>query len=166
MDLYILRHADAWPLGEQGIRTDEERFLTKRGEQQARRAGQALVQLGVHPRLVWSSPWLRARQSAELLMRAWPNLPALHLMPDLVPPGDLPALLLAIRQEKCSSLVLVGHEPFLGQLLGHLISPHHDLTIPLGKGNLAAVTWDPRQGKGELQWLLGRKIMRRLTKHG
>jgi phosphohistidine phosphatase SixA len=44
VDLYLIRHADAVPLGEGGISGDESRPLTKRGEEQASRLHSGCVQ--------------------------------------------------------------------------------------------------------------------------
>ncbi|VVM07551.1 partial 2,3-bisphosphoglycerate-dependent phosphoglycerate mutase, partial [Methylacidimicrobium tartarophylax] len=66
MTVYLLRHAAA-------IReapTDAERKLSKKGRQEAQSAGNALHRLGVRPDLIWSSPLVRARQTAEIVAEA------------------------------------------------------------------------------------------------
>src|SRR5687767_14059112 len=69
MDLYLIRHAEAVPVGERGITEDEERPLTKAGEAQARAVGKALAKQGITFDYVIASPLVRAQQSATILLR-------------------------------------------------------------------------------------------------
>src|SRR5690349_16547906 len=59
--IWFLRHAEA----EDGS-PDEQRRLTKKGEEQARVAGKALERLGVKLELCITSPRVRADQTARL----------------------------------------------------------------------------------------------------
>ena len=65
MKLYFLRHASASDVAP----SDAERKLTKEGEEEARIAGAALAELGVKPAHIFSSPLVRARQTAEIAAR-------------------------------------------------------------------------------------------------
>src|SRR5271165_4920772 len=69
MNLYILRHADALSLGENGITTDEERPLSERGVLQAEQLAVGLTRLGVRLDKVLTSPLRRSQQTAEVLCR-------------------------------------------------------------------------------------------------
>src|SRR5947209_20193638 len=79
MDLYLIRHGEAQPPGEGGIADDEARPLTALGQAQLPPLAGALQRLGVHLDKVVSSPLLRARQTAEGMLRHWtgpaPELP-------------------------------------------------------------------------------------------
>src|SRR4051794_41570636 len=61
--LWLLRHGEAVP---PGSGPDEQRELTERGRDQSRAAGRALNALEVEVHLCFTSPKLRARQTAEL----------------------------------------------------------------------------------------------------
>src|SRR5262245_1584012 len=68
MNLYLIRHAEAVPLGVDGISDDEDRPLTEMGKQQCRAVALALRQLGVRLEKLRTSPLVRARQTAEEML--------------------------------------------------------------------------------------------------
>jgi phosphohistidine phosphatase len=133
--LWVLRHAEAEP---HGTRSDSERRLTPRGEQQARTAGIALTRLDASFDAVLFSPKTRARQTAELAAEAWDRdqraLLAEH--PPLASGfggGDAIEALSAVGAD--GRLLLVGHEPDLSGTVGDLTGSRLDLK----KGGLAVV---------------------------
>ena len=71
MDLYLIRHADALALGERGITSDEDRPLSEVGEAQAAAGAKALLTKGILFDRLFTSPLLRARQTAEIMLRVW-----------------------------------------------------------------------------------------------
>src|SRR5262245_19123710 len=71
VDLYLIRHADALALGERGITNDEERPLSEKGEAQSDAVAKALAQRGIVLDKLYTSPLLRARQTAEIMLRVW-----------------------------------------------------------------------------------------------
>src|SRR5580698_564113 len=66
MKLYLLRHATAVDIAS----SDALRELTKEGREEARIAGAALAELGVKLSHFFSSPLVRARQTAEIAAKA------------------------------------------------------------------------------------------------
>lgn len=161
--IYIVRHAEAAPLEAGSAGDDADRALTSKGEQQAQRVGQWLKHLGVTPDEVWTSPLLRARQTAAGLVEAWKQAPPVLADEALGTPGDLEALLTQLTRTPASTVVLVGHEPFLGALLYRLVGGHGPGSLPLGKGAIASVTWVRGHGvEGELVWLLNAKVLREM----
>ena len=84
MNLYIVRHGDAKPIGGP-VTSDSERPLSGRGEQDVQLMGQVLSRVeGTAPRIV-SSPLLRARTTAELLGASYVPTPGVDLWEDLAP---------------------------------------------------------------------------------
>ncbi|HEX6388560.1 MAG TPA: histidine phosphatase family protein [Solirubrobacteraceae bacterium] len=129
--LWILRHGDAEP---HDAKPDAERELTPRGEQQSRDAGAALAKLGVELAACFTSPKVRARDTARLAcdsLGADPvEHPPLHSGFDA---GDARELLAGFGKD--DRILIVGHEPDLSQVV-------HDLTgarVDLKKGGVAAV---------------------------
>src|SRR6058998_2454301 len=61
--LWLLRHGEAEP---HGGASDDDRRLTERGEGQSRAAGRALAALEIAFQAVYTSPKVRARQTAAL----------------------------------------------------------------------------------------------------
>ena len=86
MDLFLIRHAKALALGEGGVTEDADRSLSEDGEEQARRLAPALEKHGVRLESILSSPFLRARQTAEILIDNWSRpAPELHVVEALAP---------------------------------------------------------------------------------
>ena len=156
VDLYLIRHSDAVPLGENGITEDAERPLTKVGEEHARRAAQALQKKGVTLDRLVTSPLLRAKQTAEQMLRAWQGAaPEVHECDDLAPDGKMRKLgrfLLKLGGERIG---LVGHLPHIATLLGWLIG-NKKTQVDMAKAGIAYVALgsSPRKGLGTLQWLV------------
>jgi phosphohistidine phosphatase len=143
--LWFLRHGDAEP---HGTRPDPERRLTERGEQQARAAGSALKALGVEPAVIYTSPKVRARDTAVFAAEALGVEPIEHAA--LAGGFDArQALELALSDEEGDGRVLVvGHEPDFSQVVGDLTGARIDMK----KGGIAGVRLDG--GRGELIVLL------------
>jgi phosphohistidine phosphatase SixA len=63
----------------------------------------------------------------------------------------------------CESLVLVGHEPLLGDLLGVLTSGNDRFSLQMGKGMLAAVRiTEPQVMIGRLMTMVSQSAALRL----
>jgi phosphohistidine phosphatase len=162
MKLYLVRHTEAHAIGEAGAATDELRPLTDKGLADARAIGRALRRLDVRPATVWCSPLRRARQTAEALAAELKGKvePVEH--DALAPPGD--AAWLANRAGKAGAddeLVAVGHEPFLGQMLQHLLNGPGLPPLPLGKGAVACLERHAGEREFRLRWLITPKLTKR-----
>ncbi|HZP87730.1 MAG TPA: phosphohistidine phosphatase SixA [Burkholderiales bacterium] len=112
MDLILWRHADA----EDGT-LDLQRALTRKGEKQAMHMAQWLsAHLPSHTRIV-VSPALRAQQTARALARAFETVPA------LAPGAPYTNVLSAANwPQGHGAVVVVGHQPTLGQVAALLLS--------------------------------------------
>ena len=134
--LWVLRHGEAEP---HGVRPDEERRLTARGEEQSRAAGRALATLELTVQLVLTSPKVRARDTAALACAEIGLEPIEH---EPLRSGFTCDDALSVLPDDTRVLV-VGHEPDLSQVV-------HDLTgarIDLKKGGLAGVRVEGRHGE-------------------
>jgi phosphohistidine phosphatase len=143
--LWLLRHGEAVP---HESKPDAERELTARGERQAVAAGEALARLGLELAACYTSPLVRARDTATLACKP------LNVEPEerevLGKELDLDAVrdLLAEHGED-ERVLLVGHNPSFEQVV-------YDLTggrIDFKKGAVAAVRVGSGQ-RGELIVLL------------
>ena len=133
--LWVLRHADAEP---HGTRSDSERRLTARGEDQARTAGVALARMQVGFAAILFSPKTRARQTAELVAEAWASGQR-ELMREHEPLAsgfDGAQALVALADIGADDrLLIVGHEPDLS----HTVADLSGGRIDLKKGGLAVL---------------------------
>ena len=121
MDLILWRHAEAQehPQAEQGVQGDAldmARRLTPRGEKQAARMAAWLDRQLPEGARVWSSPAARTEQTVQALGRK-------YRLSDTLAPEATPAALLELVQWPCgrSPVVVVGHQPTLGQVVAKLL---------------------------------------------
>ena len=156
MDLYIIRHAEAQPLGEGGIQEDAERPLTGEGQAQCERLAAALERQGVKLERIVTSPLLRARQTAEGLLKKlsapWPEL---HTCDHLAPGGKRRKLTRFLRGLEAQSVAVVGHAPDINAYLAWLIGSKK-AQIELAKAGVALVHFDEDadSGDGVLTWMV------------
>jgi phosphohistidine phosphatase len=132
--IWLLRHGDA----EDGS-PDEQRRLTRKGEEQARTAGAAMAELGVRPAACISSPRVRAADTARI---ACEGLGTEVELEDALSGGAFdPEELVAGRD---GDVILVGHEPDFSDAVERLTGAR----VKLKKGGLAVLQ------DGELRALL------------
>jgi phosphohistidine phosphatase len=111
MDLILWRHADA----EEGS-DDMERALTRKGQQQGRLMASWLADRLPHGYTLLASEAKRSRQTAAFLSKGFEVVPALN-------PGEsLETVLAALDAYKDGTVVLVGHQPYLGRLAAQLMA--------------------------------------------
>jgi phosphohistidine phosphatase len=162
MHLYLVRHADALAVGEQGVTADEERPLSERGQQQARLLAQTLKRLGVAVDQVLTSPLRRSVQTAEELARTLQSSRlGLVTCDELAPRHSPKKLAKSLLKVDGENLLLVGHEPSLSVFTAWLIG-NKDVRLEFSKGGVACVLCDvqPQKGAGTLQWLITSKWLK------
>ncbi|MDF5707725.1 MAG: phosphohistidine phosphatase SixA [Nostoc sp. S4] len=114
MELYLIRHGIAEDK-DLGIK-DEERSLTKEGTQKTEKVAQKLVKLDLKFDLIVTSPLVRARQTAQILIAAGLSSQleeSSHLAHDGQISGWLKDWLEPRNYSQNTQLALVGHEPDL-----------------------------------------------------
>jgi phosphohistidine phosphatase len=156
MDLFLIRHADAAPLGEGGVQDDAERPLTDAGRAQCKALAAALQRVGVRFDCVATSPLLRARQTAEGLLEDWPApLPELAECEALAPGVKARKLARYLMKKGAGAIALVGHMPDLADHAAWLIGSKK-AQIELAKSGVAHIECEklPAKGSGTLTWLI------------
>ena len=166
MRLYIVRHAIAVSHGAPNIE-DDDRPLTEEGIQKMRQSAAGLRSLEFIPEHILSSPLLRAKQTADILLEAFGKGIQIKTLPALAPSGSRRDLYrtIASYEKQFTSLMLVGHQPSLGEIAGEIAwgSPEH--YIELKKGGACVIELE-RLGdtpKGSLISLLTPSILRRVA---
>ena len=161
--VYLIRHAiaferdDKWP-------DDSKRPLTHKGIARMREVVDGLIELGVDLDLVITSPLVRAKQTADVILAGFPDAPAVAVSEALSPSGTPAAVgdVLA-HHAKLENIALVGHEPNLGEIGAWLIGAKHPLAFK--KGGVACIELPtlPVAGPGQLIWLATPKMLRSLS---
>lgn len=158
MFLYIARHAWAGHFGDVPISRDSQRALTVEGVERYRRMIQALSDRGMTPSQVATSPYVRCRQTADIL--AEPSGGRVVDCSALEPGSDFEAMIEWSRQFEGQDIAWVGHNPdvqhFVAQLVGHGAA-----RIRFAKGSIAAVRFEDRvePGAGQLYWHATAKML-------
>ncbi|MEA5077152.1 MAG: phosphohistidine phosphatase SixA [Anaerolineaceae bacterium] len=158
MKILLMRHAEAMDRNPKKFPDDQLRPITKTGQKKTEEAARALAKMEQRVYLVLSSPLTRTQQTANIMRKG------LHLSKErlaltdfLAPLGDLDALIEQMRKmDPFSTLLLVGHEPELGELISILLSGDRTLHIEIKKGSICCLTTDElTAGKcATLEWLL------------
>jgi phosphohistidine phosphatase len=158
MDLYLVRHAIAEERSSERWIDDRERPLTLQGNKRFKRVARRLREPLAAVDHVFSSPLLRAWQTAEVLcgVAGWPPP---EKMPELEPGTNPRQMVKALKPHAAGSgaMVIVGHEPDFGGLVSYLLvgDPEAHL-VTLTKGGILRLSVDPslRAGSAEIVWLL------------
>jgi phosphohistidine phosphatase len=168
MNFYLMRHGIAVAADDPGVIQDQERPLTSNGVKRMRRVARGLRRLGIKFDGILTSPLVRARQTADIVAAALGMESRLEEITELAPESSVEHLIFALtRYQDRDHLLLVGHQPLLGQTLASLIdpSPGARLEFDLGKGSLCRVEIDglPAHNSGVLHWLMTAKQLRLLA---
>jgi phosphohistidine phosphatase len=154
--LLVIRHADAGDADPQRYPDDRLRPLTDGGRRTHRAVATALARMTLRPTRLYTSPLLRAQQTAaithEVLGGAAPE--TLQALSD-----DFSAtrLLDALAQQPDDALVAcVGHEPSLSGFSALMLHPQGAVRIAMPKSGVIGVEFagPPRPGGARLLFAL------------
>jgi phosphohistidine phosphatase len=167
MTLYLLRHAIAAERGSHEYPDDSLRPLTPKGERRMQRIAEGMLRLGLSFDLLLSSPYRRAKQTADVVAEVFKAQERLHVTPMLAPDGDPRRLIAEVRGRSTAQqhVLLVGHEPYLSNLIARLVSSSPDLRVVMKKGGLCQLGVSTlRFGQcATLDWLMTPRQLRLLA---
>lgn len=154
--LILLRHAKAVRANE--APNDEARGLTARGERDAGAAGAALEDHGFKPALALVSPAVRTRQTAA---RALQGLHVETRFDEALYHAGPESIWDAFAAEEAESVVIVGHNPGLGELASLLISQAHDGSRAAREfaGNFPTAAFTAFEIRGDLMHAAGPRLI-------
>src|SRR5204863_7995647 len=135
-------HAIAVARGTPGFELDDDRPLTPKGIRRMRQGAAGLRRLFPRLDVIYTSPLVRAAETARLLAGAWPGPMRVETVP-LLAPGGGPAAVARwlLELPAARSVALVGHEPGCSALLAQLLHGHgrRDSPFEFKKGGAALV---------------------------
>jgi phosphohistidine phosphatase len=166
MDLFILRHGEAGKRIASGDK-DSERPLTVAGQKEVADISKSLQDLGIKFDFIITSPLKRAHQTAAIVAKAFKNEKKIKDWTELSPEGDRLELYRKLSQFKePSSVLVVGHEPYLSEIISEIICDGKIGHIVLKKAGLAKIriisSAAPKM-QGELRWLLTPRHMKNIA---
>jgi len=151
MRLYIMRHGHA----EHTIGIDDaQRQLTEKGIQRIETTAQVLKQLDINPTYIYSSPRVRARQTAEIVASALDkNIEITEAMNF----GFGYSALKRLAESKATDaeLMFVGHEPTLSTVIEAITGA----IVEMKPGGFARIDiYDHSNMRGQLIWFIAPKV--------
>jgi phosphohistidine phosphatase len=167
MECILFRHGIAIESNEwEG--TEENRPLTDKGKKRTRQAAQGLTMLGCRLTHLFTSPFVRAYDTARLVRTAVCPTLKLETREELAV-GTKPEQLVAfLRTFPSNAVVLcVGHEPLLGEVASLLLCGKVLSNLPLKKAGAASLELmnGVKPGQARLRWWLQPGQLRAIGKH-
>lgn len=169
--LYVLRHAkSSW---DDAFSNDHDRPLAPRGIKAASCMGQVLGAFENPPALALTSSAQRARQTTDLICQTFPALslnPPEIKVDSRIYNASAPTLATLLQElpDEYDSVVLVGHNPTMAELVSLLCFEHIQEGVQMPTGGLACITfevthWQELQhGMGWLTALVFPRLVKRL----
>jgi phosphohistidine phosphatase len=156
MDLFLLRHAIAEQRDPTKYPDDALRPLTEKGIKRMRRVAEGFLAAGLTFDVIYTSPYTRARQTADIVADVFGLRKVLRETDTLAVDGDPEALIADLKKVDATSILLVGHEPYLSELISHLLVGDASLDVTMKKGGLCKLTVGMlKYGKcATLDWLI------------
>lgn len=166
IEIVIMRHALAQDRDE-FAKTGHEDFmrpLVLKGRKRALRVCQHLASWGEPFDLIMTSPYVRAKQTAEIAKSVFVKS-ALVEVPELVPEAPVSAFLkcLKVKAKSAKRILVVGHEPHLSAFASWILAEEAESFIYLKKGGILSLKFESvsqlSPGTCMLDYLLPPKLL-------
>jgi phosphohistidine phosphatase len=141
MNLSFLRHGIAANRGNPESQDDSQRPLTPKGERRVQRIAKGMQASGLTYDVILSSPYLRTKQTAEIVSQVLGVPEEVTLAEALTPDANPRHLIETLRTEHQGEqgILLVGHEPYLSRLISTLLTGGPNLSLTMKRGGLCAL---------------------------
>lgn len=163
--LYLFRHGIAADPGDPAYPNDPDRPLTEEGRRKTAAAAEGFAELEPQVSLVLSSPYLRALETAAIVMKALElSRDKLKTTDALIPSAEPQLLFTELSRAGASEVLCAGHAPNLDLVLAYALGVKGRAVTSLKKAGAAALeitSW--KNGQGRLLWLLPPKTLRELS---
>jgi phosphohistidine phosphatase len=147
MNVYLVQHGEA-----KSEEEDPQRKLTDKGIDEVQKVANFLCPLKLTVNAVWHSGKPRARETAELLAKAIGALDRIVQHEGLGPKDQVTATKAELEQTG-GDVMIVGHLPFLGKLVGLLVTRNEeDEIVEFQFGSVVCV--EQRDGLWKVAWMI------------
>ncbi len=154
MHLYFIRHAEAVDIAS----SDFERELTERGVRRTRLVGRMLSGLSLEPARIFSSPRIRARQTADIIAAALGK--TVEVQESLDFDFDVEAVSRLIEPlAPEAEVIFVGHNPSMSAVVARISGA----SVGMKKGAVARVDIYDDIRRGELAWMITPRLLEALS---
>jgi len=160
MFLYIARHAWAGERGDPRWPDDSLRELTPEGIERFTKVVKTLADRGFKPERIATSPYVRCRQTAEIIAKHVAGKPKIDEVTALEPGSQIEPLIDWTNEQADLDMCWVGHSPDVEELAATLIGDGN-ACIRFAKGAIATIGFGEQviAGAGELYWLATAKSL-------
>ena len=153
--IVLLRHGIAEDKG--AGKSDFDRQLTEEGRRKIKDVARAIADVFPEAQAIWSSPLVRAMQTAEAVARAYGGRMPVEQTDSLVPgatPRDFRKFLGRTGEDFA---VFAGHEPTMTEIMLDLTSIRAP-ELSMKKGGFYGLRFD--DGIAHLEWMVPPKVVR------
>jgi phosphohistidine phosphatase len=161
MFIYIARHAWAGERGDPRWPDDSLRELTPEGIERYSEVVKLLAERGFAPERIVTSPYIRCRQTADIIAKYVDGKPKVDELEALEPGSDLDPLIEWTNEHGGKDVCWVGHSPDVERLAAELLGDGAG-RIRFAKGAVAAISFEGDTASaagGELYWLATAKSL-------
>jgi phosphohistidine phosphatase len=163
MRIYIFRHGVAVDAADPAApELDADRPLTADGTERTRMALHGLISMGAVVDRIWTSPYVRCVQTAQLAAEVL-GVPRMSIekLTEMEPGGDPASLLARLPLMHDDGVMLIGHSPSVDQMLCQLLGLAEPITA-LKKAGLAVLQQKSGMTRAKLLGLYEPKTLRRM----
>jgi phosphohistidine phosphatase len=174
LELFILRHGEV--VKKLNRMTKSGSSLTYLGISEIKSIANSIKKLRIKIDLILTSPISSCKQTTEIVNNTFKKKIKVIVCNDLKPEGNFLFFYNEISKYKdVSSILIVGHEPYLSSMISDIISNNNNImdqnhngksiNIVLKKAGLSKINITSTFPKltGELSWLLTPKILKNLS---
>ncbi len=160
MLIILLRHGIAED--KSAGKPDAERHLTREGNEKMKRIAGALAELFPEAGAIYSSPLVRAYETAEWVAKAYDDNLEIETTAALAPGHDPEEFRDLLRRgaAKHECAYFTGHEPHLTEFMLALTETQTASDLSLKKGGCYGVELDDPAATGRLRFLLAPALLR------
>lgn len=165
MVIYFFRHGIAAAKDDPAFPDDVSRPLTSEGVKKTREAADGLKKLGIPIEALLTSPWVRAMETAEILADTLDVRDRLEEMDELAGDRTADEAIAALgRRRHRESIMIVGHQPLLGEIAAKLLTHSTGMQMDLKKSGVCVIDVEriPPKSPGTLLWMMTQKQLRML----
>lgn len=162
MDIYIIRHGIAADLDNE-IVEESFRYLTIHGRNHCRIVAQRLKDMKINFDAVFSSPLVRAVQTAEVFASVLKYDKEIKTAIELIGGSSFSRFRQLInRHSHNESIAIFGHAPDVNSFTLNLIkdNPVKDLQLNFKNSSVCKINYDPSSGNGRFEWFLNSDNMK------
>ncbi|MGH7832484.1 MAG: phosphohistidine phosphatase SixA [Candidatus Binatia bacterium] len=165
MKLFLLRHGIAVDDDPSGQQSDRERPLSAKGIKRMRKAAQGIARIEDSFDRIVASPYVRAVQTAGILAETLNLEDRVEEVQELALESSAERVIAKlIDYREFNKLLVVGHQPLLGQTVSSLLTGSTGMDIEFKKGGLCCIEVDTLPAKSAaLHCLLTSKQLRQIA---